>query len=63
VLPNLPGSFALPADLPAGIAKAVILLYVVEMLLTINLQLVIPRFFLALTLAVIAGRALLGVGL
>jgi UDP-GlcNAc:undecaprenyl-phosphate/decaprenyl-phosphate GlcNAc-1-phosphate transferase len=58
VLPNLPGSIALPADLPGGIAKAVILLYVVEMLLTIDLKRVMPRMFLAVTLAVIAGRAL-----
>ncbi len=59
VLPNLPGSIALPADLPGGIAKAVILLYVVEMLLTIDLKRLMPRMFLAVTLAVIAGRALL----
>jgi len=59
VLPNLPGSITLPADLPGGIAKAVILLYVVEMLLTIDLKRLMPRMFLAVTLAVIAGRALL----
>ena len=59
VLPNLPGSIALPADLPGGVAKAVILLYVVEMLLTIDLKRVMPRMLLAITLAVIAGRALL----
>jgi UDP-GlcNAc:undecaprenyl-phosphate GlcNAc-1-phosphate transferase len=59
VLPNLPGSIALPADLPGGIAKAVILLYVVEMLLTIDLKHLMPRMFLAVTLAVIAGRAVL----
>jgi UDP-GlcNAc:undecaprenyl-phosphate GlcNAc-1-phosphate transferase len=60
VLPNLPGSIALPADLPGVIAKAVILLYVVEMLLTIDFTRRMPRMFLVLTLAVIAGRALLG---
>ena len=59
VLPNLPGSLALPPDLPGGIAKAVILLYVVEMLLTVDLQRLMPRIFMALTLAVIAGRALI----
>lgn len=59
VLPNLPGSIALPVDLPGGIAKAVILLYVVEMLLTIDLKRLIPRVFLVITLAVIAGRALI----
>jgi len=58
VLPNLPGSIALPPDLPGGIAKAVILLYVVEMLLTIDLKHLMPRMFLAVTLALIAGRAL-----
>ncbi len=58
VLPNLPGSIALPADLPGGIAKAVILLYVVEMLLTIDLKHLMPRMLLVITLAVIAGRAL-----
>jgi UDP-GlcNAc:undecaprenyl-phosphate/decaprenyl-phosphate GlcNAc-1-phosphate transferase len=62
VLPNLPGSIALPPDLPGGIAKAVILLYVVEMLLTIDFKRLMPRMFLALTLAVIAGRALLSLG-
>jgi UDP-GlcNAc:undecaprenyl-phosphate GlcNAc-1-phosphate transferase len=61
VLPNLPGSIALPADLPGGIAKAVILLYVVEMLLTIDLQRLMPRMFLVATLVVIAGRALLNI--
>jgi UDP-GlcNAc:undecaprenyl-phosphate/decaprenyl-phosphate GlcNAc-1-phosphate transferase len=61
VLPNLPGSIALPADLPGGIAKTVILLYVVEMLLTIDLQRLVPRLFLGVTLAVIAGRALIGI--
>jgi hypothetical protein len=38
VLPNLPGSVSLPADLPAGITKAVILLYVVEALLGLDLK-------------------------
>lgn len=60
VLPNLPASIALPADLPGGLAKAVILLYVVEMLLTVDLMRLLPRVFLMLTLAVIAGRALWG---
>jgi UDP-GlcNAc:undecaprenyl-phosphate/decaprenyl-phosphate GlcNAc-1-phosphate transferase len=60
VLPNLPGSLALPEDLPAGVAKAVILLYVVEILLTVNLRRVTPRLILSATLAMIAGRALIG---
>jgi UDP-GlcNAc:undecaprenyl-phosphate/decaprenyl-phosphate GlcNAc-1-phosphate transferase len=62
VLPNLPGSVALPAYLPGGIAKSVILLYVVEMLLTVDLKGALPRVVLGVTLALIAGRAFLGVG-
>lgn len=62
VLPNLPGSIPLPPDLPGGIAKSIILLYVVEMLLTVDLKHRMPRVFLGVTLAVIAGRALIGVG-
>jgi len=61
VLPNLPGSMALPADLPGGVAKAVILLYVVEILLTVDLKRPTPRVVLCTTLAIIAGRALLSV--
>jgi UDP-GlcNAc:undecaprenyl-phosphate GlcNAc-1-phosphate transferase len=63
VLPNLPGSIALPADLPGGVAKAVILLYVVEMLFTVDLKRLMPRMFLTLTLVFIAARALLGIDL
>ena len=62
VLPNLPGSITLPPDLPGGIAKAVILLYVVEMLLTVDFKRMMPRLILGVTLAVIAGRALLSIG-
>jgi UDP-GlcNAc:undecaprenyl-phosphate/decaprenyl-phosphate GlcNAc-1-phosphate transferase len=62
VLPNLPGSIALPADLPGGIAKAIILLYVVEMLLSSDLQRVRQRVFLGTTLAMIAGRAVISLG-
>jgi hypothetical protein len=61
VLPNLPGSISLPADLPGGIAKAVILLYVVEMLLTVDLKRLMPRLILGVTLALIAARALFSV--
>jgi UDP-GlcNAc:undecaprenyl-phosphate GlcNAc-1-phosphate transferase len=63
VLPNLPGSPALPADLPAGIAKAVILLYVVEILLTVDLKRLMPRVVLGVTLAAIAARALFSTGI
>ncbi len=62
VLPNLPGSVALPADLPGGIAKSVILLYVVEMLLTVDLRRMLPRLVIGFTLALIAGRAFLSFG-
>jgi UDP-GlcNAc:undecaprenyl-phosphate GlcNAc-1-phosphate transferase len=62
VLPNLPGSVNLPADLPGGVAKAVILLYVVEILLTFDLKRVMPRLILFATLAMIAGRALISIG-
>ncbi len=60
VLPNLPGSAALPEYLPGGIAKALVLLYVVEILLIVNFKRVLPRLILGLTLASIAGRALVG---
>ena len=62
VLPNLPGFVALPADLPGGIAKAVILLYVVEMLLTSDVKPLGRRVFLGATLGVIAARALIAFG-
>jgi UDP-GlcNAc:undecaprenyl-phosphate GlcNAc-1-phosphate transferase len=62
VLPNLPGSISLPEDLPAGVAKAIILLYVVEILFTVDLKRPTPRLVLCMTLAIIAGRALFSVG-
>jgi len=58
VMPNLPGSLPLPPDLPEGIAKAVVLLYVVEMLQSVDLRRLIPRATLILTLAAVAGRSL-----
>jgi UDP-GlcNAc:undecaprenyl-phosphate/decaprenyl-phosphate GlcNAc-1-phosphate transferase len=60
VLPNLPGSLQLPENLPQGIAKSVILLYVVEMLLTFDFKRLIPRLILGVMLVAIAGRAFLG---
>jgi len=63
VMPNLPGLVELPPDLPAGVAKSVILLYVVEMLLTVDLRHLLPRVFLGLTFAFIAARALVGVSI
>lgn len=59
VLPNLPGSVPLPADLPAGITKAVILLYVVEALLGLEFKRALPRAALALTFGAIAVRWLI----
>jgi len=59
VLPNLPGSIHLPEDLPAGIAKAVILLYVVEALLALELKRAVPRAALALMFGIVAARWLI----
>lgn len=56
VLPNLPGSLPLPQYLPAGITKAVILLYVVEAALGLELERALPRMALAVTFGVIAAR-------
>jgi hypothetical protein len=61
MLPNLPGSVALPPGLSPGVAKAVILLYVIEMLLTVNFRRLLPRACLLFTLAIIAGRAFVGI--
>jgi UDP-GlcNAc:undecaprenyl-phosphate GlcNAc-1-phosphate transferase len=61
MLPNLPGSVALPPGLSPGVAKAVILLYVIEMLLTVNFRRLLPRVCLLFTLAIIAGRAFVGI--
>lgn len=60
VVPNLPGSFMLPPDLPGGMAKAVILLYDVEMLMAAGVKRAVPRTFLIGTLTLLAGRAFLG---
>lgn len=60
VLPNLPGSLQIPGALSQGIAKAVILLYVVEMLLTLDLRRLMPRLILGAMLATVVGRAFLG---
>lgn len=60
VVPNLPGSFMLPPDLPGGMAKAVILLYDVEMLMAAGVKRSVPRTFLIGTLALLACRAFLG---
>jgi UDP-GlcNAc:undecaprenyl-phosphate/decaprenyl-phosphate GlcNAc-1-phosphate transferase len=62
VLPNLPDSVPLPPDLPGGVAKALVLLYAVELLFTIGFKSLVPRVFLGVTLAILAARAFLGVG-
>jgi UDP-GlcNAc:undecaprenyl-phosphate GlcNAc-1-phosphate transferase len=60
VVPNLPqGAFRVPADLPAGIAKTVILLYVVEMLLSVEGRHRLPRACLFLVLTAVAARGLM----
>jgi UDP-GlcNAc:undecaprenyl-phosphate/decaprenyl-phosphate GlcNAc-1-phosphate transferase len=63
VMPNLPGSLQLPPDLSAGVAKAVVLLYVVEMLLAIDLKWPVTRVVLAATLTVIAVRSVFPTGI
>jgi UDP-GlcNAc:undecaprenyl-phosphate/decaprenyl-phosphate GlcNAc-1-phosphate transferase len=59
VIPNLPGSVQMPEELAAGIAKAVMLLYVVEVLLSAELRRLVPRALLALIFAAIVLRSLL----
>ena len=59
VVPNLPGSLALPAALSEGIGKALVLLYVTEILLTLDFKRPVPRACVMTLLAVIAARAYL----
>jgi len=58
VIPNLPGFVSLPADLPVGIVKAVVLLYVVEMIESLAIRRALPRTVVAVMLAAIALRGL-----
>jgi hypothetical protein len=58
VVPNLPGFVALPPDLPAGIFKAVMLLYVVEMIEGMGMRRTVPRAAVAVILGTIALRGL-----
>ncbi len=58
VVPNLPGLASLPPQLPWGIVKAVVLLYVVEMLEGLALRRSVPRALAAVMLAAIALRGL-----
>ena len=56
VVPQLPGPLQLPPQFTGGLAKAVVLLYVTEMMLAIDLRPLMPRALLAMTLAAIAVR-------
>ncbi|GAC1456661.1 MAG: hypothetical protein PVSMB6_14660 [Steroidobacteraceae bacterium] len=58
VIPNLPGFVSLPRDLPAGIFKAVVLLYVVEIVDGVAVRRSLPRALVALMLGAIALRGL-----
>lgn len=58
VVPNLPGFISLPPNLPAGILKAVVLLYVVEMAEGIDVRRLVPRAVLAVLLAAVMLRGL-----
>lgn len=61
VIPNLPGSVALPPGLATGIAKLFVLFYAIESLLSGRVQWVVSRALVALTLGVLAVRGLLPV--
>lgn len=58
VVPNLPGFISLPPDLPGGILKALVLLYVVEMTEGIGAHRLLPRALLAVLLAAVTLRGL-----
>jgi UDP-GlcNAc:undecaprenyl-phosphate/decaprenyl-phosphate GlcNAc-1-phosphate transferase len=58
VIPNLPGFLALPPELPTGILKAVLLLYVVEMVEGLEIRRAVPRALAAVMLGAIALRGL-----
>ncbi|HVY81195.1 MAG TPA: MraY family glycosyltransferase [Steroidobacteraceae bacterium] len=59
VVPNLPGSLALPAALSEGIGKALVLLYVTEILFTLDFKRPVSRACVMALLALIAARAYL----
>jgi UDP-GlcNAc:undecaprenyl-phosphate/decaprenyl-phosphate GlcNAc-1-phosphate transferase len=59
VVPNLPGFVSLPPDLPGGILKAVVLLYVVEMTEGAETRRLVPRTLLAMLLAAVTLRGLI----
>jgi UDP-GlcNAc:undecaprenyl-phosphate GlcNAc-1-phosphate transferase len=57
VMPNLPGTIEIPAGLTSGVAKTVVLLYVVEMLLLSSVGRRTPRIFLAAAIGGILVRS------
>jgi UDP-GlcNAc:undecaprenyl-phosphate/decaprenyl-phosphate GlcNAc-1-phosphate transferase len=60
VVPQLPGdTLHLPPDLSGGILKTVLLLYIAELLLSLELRGRLPRMCVALVLTAIAARGLL----
>ena len=59
VVPNLPGFVSLPQDLPGGILKALVLLYVVEMTEGAGTRRLVPRTLLAMLLAAVTLRGLM----
>lgn len=59
VVPNLPGFVSLPPDLPGGILKALVLLYVVEMTEGAGTRRLVPRTLLAMLLAAVTLRGLM----
>ncbi len=59
VVPNLPGLDSLPRDLPGGILKALVLLYVVEMTDGAGTRRLVPRTLLAMLLAAVTLRGLI----
>ncbi|MDE2451185.1 MAG: undecaprenyl/decaprenyl-phosphate alpha-N-acetylglucosaminyl 1-phosphate transferase [Gammaproteobacteria bacterium] len=59
VIPNLPGFVSLPPDLPGGILKALVLLYVVEMTEGAGTRRLVPRTLLAMLLAAVTLRGLM----
>ncbi|HEV2269399.1 MAG TPA: MraY family glycosyltransferase [Steroidobacteraceae bacterium] len=59
VVPNLPGLDSLPPDLPGGILKALVLLYVVEMTDGAGTRRLVPRTLLAMLLAAVTLRGVM----
>jgi UDP-GlcNAc:undecaprenyl-phosphate GlcNAc-1-phosphate transferase len=58
VIPNLPGFVSLPPDLPGGLVKAIVLLYVVEMIDGIGVKRLVPRAIVAVMLGAVMLRGL-----